>query len=171
MLIRVIWEGIIVIDDPVTILVRIHVVTDAVIIEIGWCNRGVVSVSVTSFLSYIRPTITIVIGVRIVADSIAIGVEPLAGIARECIDAVRPLIAVIIGVDSVAQRVTIEVFWLTRCIQRISPTFSFLLVDPAVVIVVWVAIIADTITIVIHPFLLIEREGIDIIQPAIIIIV
>ena len=42
---------------------------------------------------------------------------------------------------------------------------------PAVVIVVWVAIIADTITIVIHPFLLIEREGIDIIQPAIIIIV
>ena len=100
----------------------------------------------------IGQTIAIVVQISVVAQSIAIGVSVFCGIVGEGIDIVQSAISITVGIHPVANTVAIGIGRRYRRIEPLAVTSILSYVSPSITIVIFVGIVADSVTICVEPF-------------------
>ena len=134
-------------------------------------REGVHRVGAAVRLLRVQPSVAVVVGVAVVADSVAVEVRVLGRIEREGVVDVGCSVAVVVGVDLVAQPIAVVVVGHRVSIQAVGAAGELLRVRPGVAVVVEVGVVADSVAIGVDGLVRVVREGVIDVEHEVVVVV
>ena len=119
---------------------------------------GVQWVGTAGGLDGVAEAVPIIVDVSVVADAVAIRVQPFGRIEGECVGVVKIAITVIVVVHDVTRPIGIGVSRLAVVVQWVGSALVLIRVGPAVAVVVVVRVVAYTVIVGVLPLAVVERE-------------
>ena len=153
----------------ITVIIQLVRQTIAITIRrrIGW----VIGIKTQLYLVDIADTVAIAVRIAVVAQAVAIQVEPFRSIVREGIVIVKVTITITVIIQRVWQTIAIKIRRGAGWITGVEAQCRFVCVTDSIAIAVQITLVANAVAVQIRPFRRVIRESILVVQVAVTITV
>ena len=135
----------------ITIDIIIDNIRQTVTIEISGHRGGIRRIGTGQQFMIVADTIAVAVRIAVITNAISVKIKPFGRISGKDIHRIADGVAIKVAIEGVRNTITIEVEWHARRIHRVKAQRAFVFVIDAIVILIGIAVIAETIAVKVGP--------------------